>query len=48
LPFRGKRNEPAYVKLIAEKIAAIKAVPFDQVAEKTTANAELIFGLDRK
>jgi len=48
LPFRGKRNEPAYVKLVAEKIAQIKTIPFDQVAEKTTANVEMIFGLDRK
>jgi len=46
-PYRGKRNEPAYVKLIAEKISAIKTIPFDQVAEKTTANAEMIFGLGR-
>jgi len=47
-PFRGKRNEPAYVKLVAQKIAEIKDLPLEQVAEKTTENAEQIFGLDRE
>jgi len=47
-PFRGKRNEPAYVKLVAQKIAEIKGIAFEKVAEKTTENAEQIFGLDRK
>lgn len=46
-PYRGKRNEPAYVKLVAEKIAELKEVPFEQVAEQTTANAKKLFGLDR-
>ena len=44
-PHRGKRNEPAYVKHVAEKIAQLKNIPIDEVGEKTTANAETIFGL---
>ena len=44
-PHRGQRNEPAYVRLVADKIAALKEVPFEQVAEITTANASRLFGL---
>jgi TatD DNase family protein len=43
VPFRGKRNEPAYIKLIAERIASIKEVSIEEVASITTANAEKIF-----
>jgi len=42
-PFRGKRNEPANVKLIAEKIAQIKNLPLEQVEEITEMNAERLF-----
>ncbi len=38
-PYRGKRNEPAYVKLVAEEIAQIKNVAYEEVASATTANA---------
>ncbi len=44
-PSRGKRNEPAYVKLVAEKLAEIKRVNFREVARKTTANAISAFRL---
>ncbi|WP_332633224.1 TatD family hydrolase [Halalkalibacter flavus] len=44
-PFRGKRNEPAYVKLVAEEIAELKEVEFEQLAKQTTANAKEIFGI---
>ena len=46
-PHRGKRNETAYVKLVAEKIAQLKNISLDEVGEKTTANAEAIFGLGK-
>lgn len=45
-PFRGKRNEPAYVKLVAEQIANIKEISFEEVAEATTKNAKVIFGIE--
>ena len=44
-PFRGKRNESSYVKYIAEKLAAIKGLSTDEVAEITTKNALDIFKL---
>ncbi|MBI4709207.1 MAG: TatD family hydrolase [Candidatus Portnoybacteria bacterium] len=43
IPFRGKRNEPLYVKYVAEKIAEIKGVSFDEVSEVTTDNARGLF-----
>lgn len=44
-PFRGKRNEPAYVKLVAEQIAAIKELSLEEVAAATTKNAKKVFGI---
>jgi len=38
-PFRGKRNEPSYVRYTAQKVAEIKKISFEQVAEVTTENA---------
>jgi len=43
-PHRGQRNEPAYVRLVAAKIAPLKAIPLERVAEVTTANAKQLFG----
>jgi TatD DNase family protein len=43
VPFRGRRNESSYVKYIAQKISEIKIVDINEVAAKTTANAEAIF-----
>lgn len=45
-PHRGKRNEPAYVRLVAERVAEIKGMPLDKVAAETTANAERLFGFE--
>lgn len=44
VPFRGKRNEPSYLKYVVEKISAIKNVSLEDVAAVTTANAEKLFG----
>ena len=41
--FRGKRNEPAHVKYLAEEIAGIKGLSFDEVAGITSANARKLF-----
>ncbi len=43
VPFRGKRNEPAYIPVIAQKIADIKGVSLEVVASVTTANAKRLF-----
>lgn len=43
-PHRGQRNEPAYVGLVAEKIANLKQLPVSLVAEITTRNASMLLG----
>jgi len=43
VPFRGKRCEPAYTRLVAESIAAARGVPLREIAEATTETAEKIF-----
>ena len=45
VPHRGKRNEPMYVRYIAEKIAELKGLSFEKVAEQTTKNAKQLFNL---
>lgn len=47
-PHRGKTNEPSYIPLIATKLAEIKGVDLEIVAEQTTANAMELFGLHKK
>jgi TatD DNase family protein len=42
-PHRGDRNEPAFVRHVAEKIASLKNLPLEQVSEITTANAAQLF-----
>lgn len=45
VPFRGKRNETSYVVYVAKKIAEVKGISVEEVAEATTRNAERLFGL---
>jgi TatD DNase family protein len=45
VPFRGKRNEPSYLKYVVEKIAQIKKLEIEEVANITTENAQKLFGL---
>ncbi|AUD12546.1 MULTISPECIES: TatD family hydrolase [unclassified Planococcus (in: firmicutes)] len=42
-PYRGKRNEPSYVTLVAEEIARLKELPVETVAEATTENAKRFY-----
>lgn len=44
-PHRGKRNEPAYVKFVAEKIAEIKGIAVEEVAKITTENAKKVYNI---
>lgn len=44
-PNRGKRNEPAYVKLVAEQLADLKGLSYEEVSKATTANALRFFGI---
>ncbi|HSH05833.1 MAG TPA: TatD family hydrolase [Anaerolineae bacterium] len=43
-PYRGKRNEPAYVVEVAKRIAMVRGMDEGEVAEATTANAQRLFG----
>lgn len=43
VPYRGKRNEPAFMIEVAKKLAEIKNIPLHEVAEKTSENAERVF-----
>ncbi|MEG7336877.1 YchF/TatD family DNA exonuclease [Bacillus subtilis] len=45
-PFRGKRNEPSYVKYVAEQIAELKGMTFEEVASITTENAKRLFRIN--
>ncbi len=45
VPYRGKRNEPGYVRYVAEEIARVKAIPVENVAATTTKNARQLFGI---
>jgi TatD DNase family protein len=42
-PYRGRRNEPAYVHYVAEKIAEVKKISLEEVASTTTQNAKKLF-----
>ena len=43
VPYRGDENQPAYVKFVAEEIAKIKEISYNEVVSATTQNAERIF-----
>lgn len=45
VPFRGKRNEPAYVRLAAERLAEVKGLSLEDVARITTKNVRDLFGI---
>ncbi len=45
VPYRGQRNEPLYVKYITQKLAELKGLDFEKVAQITTNNAQNLFGI---
>ena len=45
VPFRGKENQPAYTKFVAEEIANLRNITIDEIAKITTNNAIEVFGL---
>ncbi|KKU90403.1 MAG: hypothetical protein UY19_C0003G0058 [Candidatus Wolfebacteria bacterium GW2011_GWA2_47_9b] len=44
-PYRGKRNEPAYVIEVAKALAEVRRAPFEDVCKQTTQNAKSAFGI---
>jgi TatD DNase family protein len=47
IPYRGKRNEPAYIPYIVEQIATLKGITPEEAADATTQNAERLFKLGK-
>ena len=45
VPHRGERNESSYIPLIAQKIAGLRGISIEAVAEQTSANARMLFSL---
>lgn len=45
VPYRGERNYPGYVRHVAEKLAEIKGISFEEVAQKTLENGKLLFNI---
>ncbi len=47
-PFRGKRNEPAHVRLVAEQVARLKNLSYEEVSHQTGLNVEKLFKLPKQ
>jgi len=45
VPFRGKRNEPSYVRYVAEALAHLKGIDFEEVARVTSSNTQSLLGI---
>lgn len=45
VPMRGKRNEPAFIRYIGEKVAEIKGITLSEVAKQTSENAMELYGV---
>jgi len=46
VPFRGKKNEPAYIKYTAQKISDLKGIAIEELTAQTTKNAEILFDIN--
>ncbi len=44
VPFRGKRNEPSYLKYVVEKLVELKNLSAEEIGKITTGNTEKLFG----
>lgn len=44
VPYRGRRNEPAFVRATAERVAAVRGLPLEELIERSGANARRVFG----
>ena len=47
VPFRGQQNTPFYVRYVAETLADIKQISYDECVRKTTDNARRFFGIEQ-
>ena len=45
VPYRGKENQPAYVKYVAEEIAKLRDINVEEIMTNTSKNAESVFGI---
>lgn len=45
MPYRGKRNEPMFTKYVAQTIAELRGITFDELAEATNRNTKELFGI---
>ena len=45
VPYRGKENQPAYVRFVAEEIANLRGLTTEEIIDATTTNAEEFFGI---
>ena len=45
VPHRGERNESSYVRFVCQKVAELKGVDYNAVAEQTTANVKRLFNV---
>jgi TatD DNase family protein len=43
MPYRGKTNQPSYVKFVAEEIAKLRSISLNEVSEATTSNFFRLF-----
>jgi TatD DNase family protein len=46
VPHRGRRNEPAFVRYVAERVAEVRGIPADDLVAATSENARRVFQLD--
>ena len=45
VPYRGKENQPAYVKYVAEEISKLRDIDVEEIMTNTSKNAESVFGI---